>query len=502
MPFTLKLAVRLTAAMRPLYLPLVLFGSAIAGVVYLEPVLAHMEIDDAWRVPLDRATEIALWLTGALVASRMIRVFVWDGLFTHTTGREPPRLIVQLGGLVIFLLAVSGIIGVVFDQSVVGIWATSSAVGVVIGFAVQNLILDTASGLALNIERPFKPGDWINVHTRFGAHIGRVIETNWRTTRLWTTGRNVMTIPNSFMTTTVVTNYSMPGSVSRFELDFTLDFSVDTERGLRILNAALLGAVGERGPLADPEPRVRIDNVGEHGIVYKARYYIDPVVTSPSKARHTVIASVMEHVARAGLTLAYPKNDVFIARMPWRQQTWTSPKDQIRQLGKLSLFAALGHEELSFLVSRMQVESYKKDNVVVEQGAAGDSMFILAEGLLEVWVKNEHGNSVKVADLAPGTFFGEKSLLTGEPRSATVVCATDAIVCEITKDAIIELFERDAEIPELLSRAVAIREVQNRDIMGRMERDERVREMDKETDRFLTRIRTFFSLSRNSKNVA
>ena len=303
------------------------------------------------------------------------------------------------------------------------------------------------------------------------------------------------------MTTTIVTNYSMPGSISRFELDFTLDFSVDTQRGLRILNAALLGAVGERGPLADPEPKVRISGVGEHGIVYKARYYIDPIVTSPSKARHTVIASVTAHVGRAGLTLAYPKNDVFVARMPWRQQTWTSPKDQARQLGKLSLFAALGPDDLAFLVSRMQVDSYKKDDQVVEQDADGDSMYILAEGLLEVWVRNEAGNKVKVADLAPGTFFGEKSLLTGERRSATVVCATDSVVCEITKAAIIELFERDPEIPELLSRAVAIREVQNRDVLGRMERDERGRELERETDRFLSRIRTFFGLSR-SKNVA
>ena len=340
MPFTLNLAVRTLRAMQPLYLPLFLLAAAVTGVVYLEPLAAHLDLTENWRATFERAMEIALWLTAALVISRAIRVFVWDGIFVHTMGRMPPRLIVQLGGIVIFLLAVSGIIGVVFEQSVVGIWATSSAVGVVIGLAVQNLILDTASGIALNIERPFKPGDWINVHTRFGEYIGRVIETNWRTTRLWTTGRNVITIPNSFMTTTIVTNYSMPGSISRFELDFTLDFSVDTQRGLRILNAALLGAVGERGPLGDPEPKVRISGVGEHGIVYKARYYIDPIVTSPSKARHSVIASVMEHVGRAGLTLAYPKSDVFVARMPWRQQNWTSPKDQARQLGKLSLFGA------------------------------------------------------------------------------------------------------------------------------------------------------------------
>lgn len=92
--------------------------------------------------------------------------------------------------------------------------------------------------------------------------------------------------------------------------------------------------------------------------------------------------------------------------------------------------------------------------------------------------------------------------MTGERRSATVVCATDSIVCEITKAAIIELFERDPEIPELLSRAVAIREVQNRDVLGKMERDERGRELERETDRFLTRMRAFFGLSRSTKNVA
>ena len=502
MPFTLKLAARFAVGARPLYLPLVLLVSAICAVVYVEPLAGQWQIDEAWQTAIAHAIEMTVWLSAALVVSRLIRVLVWDGIFTHTMGREPPRLIVQLGGILIFLLAVSGIMGVVFEQSVVGIWATSSAVGVVIGLAVQNLILDTASGIALNIERPFKPGDWVNVHTRFGEHIGRVIETNWRTTRLWTTGRNVITIPNSFMTTTIVTNYSMPGSISRFELDFTLDFSVETERGLRILNAALRGAIGDRGPLAEPEPKVRISGVGENGITYKARYYIDPVVTSPSKARHSVIASVMEHVGRAGLTLAYPKNDVFVARMPWRQQTWTSPKDQVRQLGKLSLFSALKPEDMSFLVSRMRVDSYKSDAVVVEQGADGDSMFILAEGLLEVWVANEAGARVKVAELAPGTFFGEKSMLTGERRSATVICATDAVICEITKAAITELFERNSDVAELLSRAVAIREVQNRDILDKMERDERVRTLDQETDRFLGRLRGFFGLSRGTKNVA
>jgi small-conductance mechanosensitive channel/CRP-like cAMP-binding protein len=497
----LVFAARIARACRPLVVPVVLFAATLGAYIELGSLMQTWSIDEQWRVALGRAVEISCWLTGALVLSRVVRVVVWNGIFTRVIGLEPPRLIVQLGGFIIFLLAVSGIVGVVFEQSVIGIWATSSAVGVVIGLAVQNLILDTFSGLALNIERPFKPGDWINVHTRFGEYIGRVVETNWRTTRLWTTGRNVITIPNSFMTTTVVTNYSRPDTVSRFELEFTLDFSVDTVRALRILNAALRGAIGDEGPLAEPEPKVRISAVGDHGIVYKARYYIDPIATSPSKARHTILASVMRHVSQAGLTLAYPKQDMFVARMPWRQQNWSSPKDQVRQLGKLSLFSTFDHEDLSFLVSRMRVSSYRRGQRVVEQNAEGDSMFILAEGLLEVRIRNELGD-VKVADLVPGSFFGEKSLLTGEPRSASVVCATDAIICEIDKAAMTELFARNPEIAENLSRVITIRDMQNLATLDDVAREERLRAVNQETERFLVRIRSFFGFDARRKNVA
>jgi len=103
--------------------------------------------------------------------------------------------------------------------------------------------------LAIQMDRPFKVGDFINCHNRFGeTFIGRVEETSWRTTRLWTTDRNLVIVPNSYITSTIVTNYSLPESVARFELDYTLDFSVPSDRAIRIFNAALLDSVAQRGP--------------------------------------------------------------------------------------------------------------------------------------------------------------------------------------------------------------------------------------------------------------
>ena len=91
-----------------------------------------------------------------------------------------------------------------------GFWASTGAFGVVFGFALRNVILDTFMGLALSVESEFKLGDFIVLHDRATQArdniIGEVIETNWRSTRLVVDGKQI-TIPNSVMGTKIVTNF-------------------------------------------------------------------------------------------------------------------------------------------------------------------------------------------------------------------------------------------------------------------------------------------------------
>lgn len=439
--------------------------------------------------------DVIYWLLGAWLANRLISVTIWNGLVENMLGRKPPRLIVQLFGVLVFLMALSGIVYFVFGQSVTAIWATSGAIGIVIGLALRNLILDTFSGLAIHLERPFSVGDWITCHTRMGDYIGRVEETNWRTTRLWTTSRNMVIIPNSYLTTTLITNFSMPDKGAlEFGLEFVLDFSVPTERAIRVLSAAMIESVGNKGPMDDPAPEVRVSGTTEYGIQYKARYFLEPADVSPSKARHTIISNVAKHVQQAGLTLSYPRRDVFVARMPWRQKNWNYHKDQIHHLSGISLFESLEQTDLEFIADNMSVFNLGRGDVVVEQGHAGDSMFILAEGLMDVLVtQNEGDEPVKVANLAPGTFFGEKSLLTGAERSATITCVTDSVVCEITKDCIADLLSRKPELAEVLARSVAERDMQNQKTLTRASRQEMDDHVSSVVDSIVSKIKVFFN---------
>lgn len=443
---------------------------------------------------VDRITLSLVWLASAHLFNVLMVRIIWDGLVARALRRAPPRLVVQLTNLLVFLLTLSVIVGVVFEQSVTGLWATSGAIGLVVGFALRNLILDTFSGLAIHLEQPFMVGDWIICHTRMGKMAGRVEETNWRSTRLWTADGNIVVIPNSLLTSTVLTNCSRPNDASEFEQQLVLDFRVPVERALRLLNAAMRQTVEERSILASPAPKARVSNTLPDGIEYTMCYFIRPVEVSIGAARDRLLRNVLSHLASAGVSMSNPRRDIFLARMPWRQRDWRHDKDLGRQLGQLSIFEFLSAEELDQLAARVKVYPLRKGDTVVSQGEAGDSMFILAEGLLRVLLQQPDGSELPVADLLPGQFFGERSLLTGEVRSATVTCTNDCIVVEIDKAAIAHLLQANDALVEIFSRAVLERELHNGEVMalsGQRQIEDRIKAA---TGPFMKRLKLFFGL--------
>ena len=164
------------------------------------------------RVIFEYGSQIGLWLSGAFLAQRFFTVFVWDGVIAGISGRPVPRLPKDFTGMLFFGIALMGVVATVFDKSITGIWATSGVFGIVLGIALRNVILDVFIGLSMHVEQSFRIGDWVMVHqNRRETHIvGQVIEINWRTTRLKTTEKNMIVVPNSKMGEAILTNYMQP----------------------------------------------------------------------------------------------------------------------------------------------------------------------------------------------------------------------------------------------------------------------------------------------------
>jgi len=442
--------------------------------------------------PLQMAAAAGAWLAGAWLVVRLVELVFWDRIVAPRLGGSVPRLLKDVLAFAIFLLAVGGFVGITLGHSVTGLWATSGVLGIIVGLALQSMIADVFSGIAINVDRPFSIGDWIRVQPRGTEEmIGRVEEVSWRATRLRAIDNITHIIPNNLLAVTTVTNLSMPEPRSRFELVFCVDFTVPSERVLRILNAAVRAA---EGVLSEPAPKARVDGVGLHGVEYLVRYWLYPVDVSPAKGRHFVTSSVLQHLSAAGVELAHPKQDLAVG--PARTVSLDPERDRVELVKRIPLFASLEEEEIAALAGTLTQRSFDAGDTVIEKDAPGDSMFFVVEGLLGVLAEVEgRQGPIQVAQLGGGNFFGEMSLLTGEPRSATVVAASETVAFEIRTSDIEDLFERRPEVVREVSKIVAARQAQNRASLDRASAAEEEAATAGIAEKLYERITRFFGSS-------
>ena len=175
---------------------------------------------------------------------------LWDQLARSGLGRAVPRLVRDALTLIIFLAALGGILADVFGRSLTGFFAASSVMALVIGLALRNVILDIFTGLAINLDRSYQIDDWVEVHHRDFKEpvVGRVVDINWRTTRIEREDAKQVVIPNNLMSMTMTTNYSKPDRLARFEITVPLEVGVPTERAIRLLLSGAINSVGANRP--------------------------------------------------------------------------------------------------------------------------------------------------------------------------------------------------------------------------------------------------------------
>ena len=443
------------------------------------------------------AAATALWIAGAIFLNRLLGLAMMSGFVTRLRGRPYPRILKDMLSVFIVLVTLSGIIGFVFKQSVTGLWATSGAIGIIVGFALRPIILDIFSGVAVNIENPFRIGDWVVIESgQAKATIaGWVDQVNWRTTQIRTREGNLVIIPNSLLGTSVVTNFSAPEGHSRFEISVRLDFEVPADRASRVIIAGACEVLGiAHGPMAEPAPEVLVGTVTSEGVEYRLRYWFDARKTSEPQVRNVVTRSVLRHLAMAGIHPAYHKQDVFHAPMVVVEKHLDSPEYLAGLLRIVSLFADLQSGELSQLAGASTVRRFPSGAVLVRETDPGSSMFVLVEGLLKVSVRSEDGAPREVARLGPGEFFGEMSLLTGEPRSATVAAACDSVVAEITKLQIEGLLRSRPEVAGQITHTVVERRLQMTQALADIAEEHREQHRASLASQVLAKMKAFFNI--------
>lgn len=118
----------------------------------------------------------------------------------------------------------------------------------------------------------------------------------------------------------------------------------------------------------------------------------------------------------------------------------------------LRFFSAFPRQALTELLGSTSVRSYSAGDAIVREGEYGDSLYLIVEGQVVVEGTDPRGQKVTLATLGPGDFFGEVAVLTGKPRTATVVAHGAVTVIEISREVLAEICERHPEVSAVLEK--------------------------------------------------
>nr|WP_246513900.1 mechanosensitive ion channel domain-containing protein [Neoroseomonas soli] len=199
--------------------------------------------------------------------------------------QRSPRLLQDLLAAAVFAAAALATIALVFEGSVLGAAATSGVIVAVLGFSLRGVMADVFAGIALGLERAYRIGDWVGIE---GGPSGRVVEINWRATRIETLDRIQAVVPNGRIAQQRVTNYSAPRPHYRQQVRLTLDHALPAVEAKRLLAEA---AAATPQVLPTPAPDARLVAHEPDGLVYVVRYWV-PSFADEIDCRDAVLTAV------------------------------------------------------------------------------------------------------------------------------------------------------------------------------------------------------------------
>jgi small-conductance mechanosensitive channel/CRP-like cAMP-binding protein len=323
---------------------------------------------------------------------------------------------------------------------------TTSAVGaVVVGFALQDTLGNLFAGLAIQIEKPFRVGQWIRV----GAFEGKVQEVTWRATKLLTKAGQFVIVPNSVVAKDPILNYSEPTIPTRLHIDIGLTYDAAPNVAKRALHEAVANA-----PLVlrDPAPDVVVLDFAASSVSYRLRFWVDDYAHDDA-ACDQVRSNLWYTLRRYGIEIPFPIQVEYS-----RDEAPARPASRIRyvadRLAAIDLFAGLDDVERARLAQACAEHLFGAGERIVRQGDAGQSMFVVLDGTVRVTLEP---SGQEVAVTSRGGFFGEMSMLTGDPRTATVSALDDALLLEISAERFRDLAVARSGLVEHVSEVVSAR---------------------------------------------
>jgi small-conductance mechanosensitive channel/CRP-like cAMP-binding protein len=429
------------------------------------------------------------WLVFAstffLLASigRSLVVLLVEVRAARRTARPAPRIFRDLSTAMVYL-AVALLALHAIDVEPGSILTTSALLTAVVGLAMQDTLGNLVSGLALQLQRPFDVGDWVEIDG--GQQAGRIAEVTWRATTIMTLDHVEVILPNAGLAKASIRNYSRPSPVARRRVIVT----ASPASAPAIVHDVLVGSVAEvPGVLAAPAPSARTRSFGESAIEYEVLFYIDDF------ERALVIeGGVRDRIyyafARSGIEMPFPTRTLVMSPQDANGQREATRRRCAAAIAQVPLLQPLPLDAREVLAARASLKTYGPGEAVVRKGDASLELFLVERGTVVIELPRNGGGAAELARLGPGQCFGEMALLTGEPRSATVRAVTLCDFVVIDRESFHQVLAAHPEVVDRLGDLLSVRQAE----ISLARAAETPQVAAERSKRLISQIREFFKL--------
>ena len=417
-----------------LRLALFLMFSAVIINAGVSPLQAPLFADD--RVAQLGATALGIlwWLYAARVLTEVI------GLVLMRRIGHSGRLLQDVIGALVFLVAVVAAAGYVLELPVKGLLATSGVVAIVVGLALQSTLSDVFSGIVLNTTKPYQVDDFVVID---GVE-GKVLDIDWRATHLLTSAGTTAVVPNSVAAKAKIVNLSRPTNMHGVSISIQVPNHIRPRRVLDALDRTLQGS---STLLLNPAPKALLKEAGETMSIYVASGFIAEL-GKKGEVRNQLFDLAHRHLEAAGIS---------------RQLDGViEPSTRARALlDEVKIFRSLDEDERDRLAQAMVPQQYAAGQVVLDLNEVPDSLFVIATGVVSATVPDGAGQT-EAGRMGPSEVMGEQSILTDTPSQASFTALTSCIIYRIDKALTRDCMQQRGEVGRALDKLQAVRQQNSR----------------------------------------
>lgn len=378
--------------------------------------------------------------------------------------RKIPSILKYVFGALILFIAATFIVTNIYEQSALAIFATLGASGIGIAYIAQDFLKELLAGVVIAFQNNFRIGDWVKFPN---GTIGKISKTQLSGMELSLLDGTVLYIANTTITGQSMVNLSQPTPELSARLDVVLEHSVPIDRARRILHAA----ISETKGLASKDALIVADSFTKGGVLFSIFFKI-PSFETMCEMKHRVAASVARCLHKHDLKICESNGQYSVKEINAKTTERFDDfyvTDALSTLKFSGLLKNCDEDIQEKFAKNMRKLTFKSGETICEQDDTGDTMFIVAEGVVDVSIKvvvksedgTEQSSSKVVATLADGDYFGEMALLRGERRAATITAKSDVVLYEIRRETVHEFVEQYPDFAHKLSEAIVERNSEN-----------------------------------------